>query len=257
MDRFEQMRVFVSVVEAGGFSRAAPRAAMSRAAISKHVMQLEERLGARLLNRTTRHVSLTDAGRRFYDQCRRILGDVSAAEVSVARAGAEPSGELRIVAPTNFGLTMIGPAISEFLLAYRDISVDLSLNDQLIDPIDGGYDIAIRVIVGQPPDSTSLRAVRLSTSRRILCASPDYLARRGTPRQPEDLAGPVSNEADLHDGWFSFAAPPVGGGPCTSPPRTRVGTDQGWRGGGRGLRSTPPEPLNGGQPTDRLRPVAC
>ena len=75
--------------------------------------------------------------------------------------------------------------------------------------------------------------------------------------EPEDLAGPVSNEADLHDGWFSFAAPPVGGGPCTSPPRTRVGTDQGWRGGGRGLRSTPPEPLNGGQPTDRLRPVAC
>ena len=106
----------------------------------------------------------------------------------MARAGAEPSGELRIVAPTNFGLTMIGPAISEFLLAYRDISVDLSLNDQLIDPIDGGYDIAIRVIVSQLPDTSSLRAARLTTSRRILCAAPEYLSRRGLPKRPEDLA---------------------------------------------------------------------
>lgn len=188
MDRFEQMRVFTCVVEAGGFTRAIDRAGMSRAAISKHILQLEERLDARLLNRTTRQVSMTEAGRKFYEQCRRILDDVTLAEAAMAETDAEPHGELRMVAPTNFGLDWLGPAITEFLLAYRHVKIDLSLNDRAIDPIDGGYDLAIRVINSTLPASASLAAAKLTTSRRILCASPDYLARAGTPRNPQDLS---------------------------------------------------------------------
>lgn len=188
MDRFEQMRVFVSVVEAGGFTRAVKRAGMSRAAISKHVQQLEERLGARLLNRTTRQVSLTEAGRQFHEQSRRILDEVTSAERSVAKAGVELHGELRVVAPTNFGLAWLGPAITEFLIAFPDIRIDLSLNDRAIDPIESGHDLAIRVIGSNLPDFASLAATKLTTSSRILCASADYLARRGVPRHPRDLA---------------------------------------------------------------------
>ncbi len=188
MDRFEQMRVFACVVEAGGFTRATQRAGMSRAALSKLVLQLEERLDARLLNRTTRQVGMTEAGRLFYEQCRRILDDVSTAEQSAARAGTEPQGELRVVAPTNFGLAHLGAAITEFLIAHRELKIDLSLNDRAIDPIDGGYDLAIRVINSSLPDSASLAATKLTTSRRILCASPDYLAQRGIPGHPRDLS---------------------------------------------------------------------
>ena len=188
MDRFEQMRVFASVVEAGGFTRAMQRAGMSRAAVSKHVLQLEERLGVRLLNRTTRQVGMTEAGRLFYEQCRRILDEVASAEQGAAQASGEPHGELRVVAPTNFALTYLGDAITEFLLAYRDLKIDLSLNDRAVDPIDGGYDLAIRVINSALPDSASLTATRLTTSSRILCASPAYLKQHGTPRHPQELS---------------------------------------------------------------------
>ncbi|MDF2116447.1 LysR family transcriptional regulator [Roseiarcaceae bacterium H3SJ34-1] len=188
MDRFEQMRVFASVVEAGGFTRAMPRAGMSRAAVSKHVLQLEERLGVRLLNRTTRQVGMTEAGRIFYEQCRRILDEVASAEQGAAQISGEPHGELRVVAPTNFALTYLGDAITEFLLAYHDLKIDLSLNDRAVDPIDGGYDLAIRVINSALPDSASLAATRLTTSSRILCASPAYLLEHGTPRQPQELS---------------------------------------------------------------------
>jgi DNA-binding transcriptional LysR family regulator len=186
MDRFENARVFAAVVEAGGFTRAAQRLGLSRAAASKHVMQLEERLGARLLDRTTRRVSVTAAGRSFYEQCRRILAELEEAERSAGGLHNEPRGELRVVAPTNFGLAEIGTAITDLIVAYPRLRIDLTLNDHLTDPIEGGFDIAISV--GAPRGaSTSLMARKLNTSRRILCASPDYLARRGTPQQPEDL----------------------------------------------------------------------
>jgi DNA-binding transcriptional LysR family regulator len=186
MDRFENARVFAAVVEAGGFTRAAQRLGLSRAAASKHVMQLEERLGARLLDRTTRRVSVTAAGRSFYEQCRRILAELEEAERSAGGLHNEPRGELRVVAPTNFGLAEIGTAITDLIVAYPRLRIDLTLNDRLTDPIEGGFDIAISV--GAPRGaSTILMARKLNTSRRILCASPDYLARRGTPQQPEDL----------------------------------------------------------------------
>jgi DNA-binding transcriptional LysR family regulator len=186
MDRFENTRVFATVVDAGGFTAAAERLGMSRAAVSKHVLQLEERLGARLLNRTTRRVSVTESGRTFYEQCRRILADLEDAERAAGELHNEPRGELRIMAPTNFGLAEIGAAITDLALAYPRLRINLTLNDHVTDPIEEGYDIAISV--GRPRGaSSSLIARKLNNSRRILCASPDYLARRGTPRRPEDL----------------------------------------------------------------------
>lgn len=186
MDRFENARVFTAVVEADGFTAAAERLGLSRAAASKHVRQLEERLGARLLNRTTRRVSVTEAGRAFYQQCRRILAELDDAERAAGELHNEPRGELRVIAPTNFGLTEIGTAITDLVIAYPHLRINLTLNDRVTDPIEGGYDIAISV--GRPRGSaSSLIARKLNSSRRILCAAPDYLSRRGMPQQPEDL----------------------------------------------------------------------
>ncbi len=188
MDRFENARVFAAVIEAGGFSRAAQRLGLSRAAISKHVLQLEQRLGARLLERTTRRVNATAAGRRFYEQCRRILLELEEAERAASDLHNEPQGELRVIAPTNFGLSEIGTAITDFCIAFPRLRINLTLNDRVTDPMEGGYDIAISV--GMPRGtSASLVARKLNTSRRILCAAPDYLNRRGMPKIPEDLAG--------------------------------------------------------------------
>jgi len=188
MDRFENARVFTAVIDAGGFTRAAERLGLSRAATSKHVLQLERRLGARLLDRTTRRVSVTAAGRAFYEQCHRILADFEEAERSASQLHNEPRGELRVVAPTNFGLAEIGTAITDFLVAYPKLRIALTMNDRLTDPIEGGYDVAISVDMPRGA-STSLVARKLNTSRRVLCAAPDYLARRGTPHIPEDLTG--------------------------------------------------------------------
>jgi DNA-binding transcriptional LysR family regulator len=188
MDRFENARVFTAVIEAGAFTRAAQRLGLSRAATSKHVLQLEQRLGARLLDRTTRRVSVTASGRTFYEQCRRILADFEAAERSASELHNEPRGELRVIAPTNFGLAEIGAAITDFLVAYPRLRINLTLNDRLTDPIEGGYDVAISVDIPRGA-STSLVVRKLNTSRRVLCAAPVYLTRRGTPQTPEDLAG--------------------------------------------------------------------
>jgi DNA-binding transcriptional LysR family regulator len=188
VDRFENARIFVSVIDAGGFTGAAQRLGLSRAATSKHVLQLEARLGARLLDRTTRRVSVTAAGRTFYEQCRRILADLDEAERSAGALHNEPRGELRVIAPTNFGLAETGTAITDFLIAYPQLRIHLTLNDRLTDPIEGGYDIAISVDMPRGT-STSLVVRKLNTSRRILCAAPEYLSRRGAPQAPEDLAG--------------------------------------------------------------------
>src|SRR5271169_5694396 len=145
MDRFENARVFAAVIEAGGFTSAAKRLGLSRAATSKHVQQLEQRLGARLLNRTTRRVSVTAAGRTFYEQCRRILAELEEAERAAGELHNEPRGELRVIAPTNFGLAEIGTTITDFLLAYPTLRIHFTLNDHVTDPIEAGYDIAISV----------------------------------------------------------------------------------------------------------------
>jgi DNA-binding transcriptional LysR family regulator len=188
-NRFEQMRAFAGVVESGGFTSATARTGMSRAVVSRNIIELEERLGARLLNRTTRQVSLTDAGRLFYEKCRRILDELEEAELAAAENNAGPRGELRVVAPVNFGLNNLGPAIVEFLATYEHLRIDLSLNDRLVDPIESGFDIAIRVQQSEPQLPMHLDACVLARSSRILCASPAYLAASGEPASPGDLAG--------------------------------------------------------------------
>jgi len=208
MDRFENARVFTTVIEAGGFTAAAERLGLSRAATSKHVQQLEERLGARLLDRTTRRVSVTDAGRRFYEQCRRILAELDEAERSAGELHNEPRGELRVIAPTNFGLTDIGTAISDLIADYPQLRINLSMNDHVTDPIEAGYDIAISV--GMPRGTSSSLVVRkLNTARRILCAAPDYLKRRGAPQKPEDLTAHDClsySYVDVPDEWHLIGA---------------------------------------------------
>jgi DNA-binding transcriptional LysR family regulator len=208
MDRFENARVFTTVIEAGGFTAAAERLGLSRAATSKHVQQLEQRLGARLLERTTRRVSVTDAGRRFYEQCRRILAELDEAERSAGELHNEPRGELRVIAPGNFGLTDIGNAISDLIAEYPRLRINLSMNDHVIDPIQAGYDIAISV--GMPRGtSTSLIVRKLNTARRVLCAAPAYLKQRGIPQKPEDLSEHHClsySYVDVPDEWHLIGA---------------------------------------------------
>lgn len=187
-DRFEQVRIFAAVADAGGFSRAGERLGLSRAAVSRNIIELEERLGVRLFNRTTRQVSLTEAGRDFLRQCQRILGELEEAERAASAASSGPQGQLRIVAPVNFGLRELGPAAAAFLTAYPNIAIDLSLNDRSIDPIEGGYDIAIRVASREPQLLSTLDMVTINRSKRILCAAPAYLIAHGVPRKPDDLA---------------------------------------------------------------------
>jgi len=186
-NKVEQMRAFQAVVETGGFSRATGRIGMSRAAVSRHIIDLEDRLGVRLLNRTTRQMSLTEAGETFYEKCCRILEEIDHAERSVSDSSTGPQGNLRVVAPVNFGLSDLGEAVVEFLQAFPLIQLDLSLSDQTVDPMEGGYDIAIRLQMSEPQIPKTLDIVRISQSTRILCASPVYLDRHGEPLDPDAL----------------------------------------------------------------------
>jgi DNA-binding transcriptional LysR family regulator len=186
MDKLDEMGAFVRVVEAKTFTAAAERLGWSKSAVSRRIADLEERLGVRLLNRTTRRLSLTEAGRAYYDRCSRILADIEETEASVASLHADPRGVLRINAPMTFGMLHLAPALAAFMQRFPEVEIDLSLNDRFIDLIDEGVDVAVRI--GTLADS-SLVARRLAVCRRVLCASPAYLRRRGTPQRPEDLAG--------------------------------------------------------------------
>jgi DNA-binding transcriptional LysR family regulator len=184
MDRFVGMAVFVRVVEEGSFAAAARHFGLSPAMASKHVQALEQRLGARLLNRTTRRVSPTEIGRDYCERARRILADLDEADRAAEDQQAAPRGQLRVSASYTFGVGHVAPAIADYLAAYADVSVDLVLNDRHIDLIEDGFDVAVRI--GQLPDS-SLIARRLAPVRLVLCASPAYVARHGAPRRPQDL----------------------------------------------------------------------
>lgn len=179
------MAVFARVVEAGSFSGAAAALGLSKSAVSKQVARLEDRLGVRLLNRTTRQLSLTEAGTAFYDHCRQLVADAEAAEAAVTHLASAPRGTLRVTAPMSFGQHHVAPALPAFLAAYPELSVDLQLNDRWVDVIEEGFDLAIRI--GQLPDS-SLVARRLAPMRRVLCAAPSYLKARGRLHHPRDLA---------------------------------------------------------------------
>lgn len=184
MDKLTGMAIFARVVESRGFSAAARDLGMSKSSVSKHISWLEDRLGARLLNRTTRRLSLTDAGGVFYERCARMLAEAEEAELAVSRLHAEPRGTLKINAPMTFGLVHLAPALPEFLSRHRDLVIDITLNDRVIDLVDEGYDLAVRI--GRLPDS-SLIARKLAPSRRVVCGAPDYFNRHGRPMKPADL----------------------------------------------------------------------
>lgn len=185
MDDLAGMAVFARVVEASSFTEAARRLGTSKAAVSKQVSRLEERLGARLLNRTTRRLSLTEVGAAFYEHCARIVAEAEEAELAVTRLHAVPRGTLRVDVPVNFGMRYLAPLLPDFMGHYPELAVDITFNDRFIDLVDEGYDLAVRI--GHLPDS-SLVARKLAESRRVVCASPDYWERHGRPSHPAELA---------------------------------------------------------------------
>jgi DNA-binding transcriptional LysR family regulator len=184
MDSLTDIAVFVRVVDEGSFTAAAEKLKLSKSVVSKYVTRLEERLGARLLNRTTRRLSLTEAGSTFYHRSRLGLRELEEAEAEVSHLQNAPRGELRINCPMSFGILHISPAIPRFLALYPELSVDMSLDDRWVDLVEEGFDLAIRI--GELPDS-SLIARRLGPCRHLVCGAPEYFKRRGVPRVPEDL----------------------------------------------------------------------
>lgn len=185
MDKLSGMSVFASVVEARSFTGAARQLGMSKAAVSKQVSKLEERLGARLLNRTTRRLSLTEVGAAFYERAANIVAEAREAELAVSRLHAAPRGTLRLDAPVAFGVRHLAPLLPEFMRRYPELKVDITLNDRFVDLVEEGHDLAVRI--AHLPDS-SLIVRKLADSRRVVCASPDYWARNGRPSKPADLA---------------------------------------------------------------------
>ena len=184
MDRFVGMAVFAKVVESASFAAAARHFDMSPSMVSKHVRLLEQRLGVRLLNRTTRRVSATEVGQSYYERCLRILSEVEDAERAAGDLQAEPRGLLRVTTSVSFGAHQLAPAIADYLVAYPDVSVDLILKHNFVDLVEERIDLAIRL--GQLSDS-SLITKKLYAVETVLCASPGYLAANGTPLQPGDL----------------------------------------------------------------------
>ncbi len=184
MDRFDEINAFAAVADARSFTQGARRLGVSSAQVSKLVARLENRLGARLLNRTTRDVSLTDTGRAYLERSRALMEDFEALEGSV-RDQSGPRGLLRISAPVSFGASQLTPALLDFATAYPEVSLDVSATDRIVNLVEEGFDVGVRV--GQLPDS-SVIARKLAAVRMVTCASPAYLQAAGAPATPQDLA---------------------------------------------------------------------
>lgn len=186
MDRFAAMRVFTQVVDSASFAKAADRLGVSTSAASRQVADLEAHLQTRLLNRTTRRVSLTESGRSFYERAVQVLADLDEAEREASRAAVLPRGTIRLTAAVTFGVRHLGPLVAAFLARYPSVALDVSLSDRIVDLVEEGFDLGVRIgAVG----TESLAARKLGETRLVVCASPDYLAAHGTPQVPEDLAG--------------------------------------------------------------------
>jgi len=184
MDTLAAMRTFIAVAEAGSFVRAGERLALAKSIVSKQVAALEQRLGARLLNRTTRSLSLTEAGGAYLERARDLIAEIDALESSLGDHALHPRGVLRVNAPVSFGISHLGGALADYAERYPDVRIDLTLNDRIVDLVEEGFDMAIRIA---PRLDSSLVARRLATTHGVLCAAPAYLERHGTPRRPEDL----------------------------------------------------------------------
>ncbi len=184
MDRFNELKVFISVAESGGFAKAAARLRSSPPAVTRTLAALEQRVGVQLFNRTTRMVSMTEAGRRFLEHARRILTDLDVAESELAGESTMPSGHLTITSPVTMGRMMLPSIVTDFLHAHPHVTAKVLLFDRITNLIEEGIDVGLRV--GQLPDS-SLIARQVGEVRRILVASPAYLSKNGTPKDPTDL----------------------------------------------------------------------
>jgi len=184
LDTHTAMQTFAKVVELGSFAAAADKMGQARSVVTRQIAYLEQKYGVRLLNRTTRKLSMTDAGRAFYDRVRPILAEVTDLELSLQAEGQRPSGRLRVSAPVSFGILHLGPAIAEYLLRYPDVIIDLDLSDRVVDLVEDGFDVAVRI---GPLLDSSLVARPLAPQQLRVCAAPAYLARHGTPKTPEDL----------------------------------------------------------------------
>jgi DNA-binding transcriptional LysR family regulator len=200
MDRLTSLTAFVRVVDSGGFSAAGRHLNMSTTMVSNHVQSLEDRLGARLLNRTTRKVSLTEIGRAYYDRCTQILADIEQADDIAGAMQSTPRGTLRVYTATHI-IPFIAPLVGEFLAAYPDVKVDLTMGERIIDIVDEGFDVAIRLT---PPPDSSLIVRSLATWRHVLCCSPSYLEKHPRPQQLSELAQHNCVRHALYpfeDGW--------------------------------------------------------
>lgn len=187
MDRLTSMAVFVKAVDLGSFTAAAEALELSGPMVGKHVRFLEERLGVRLLTRTTRRQSLTDFGRAYYERCRIVLAEAEAADALVADQLAEPRGRLRVTMPVHFGRRCVAPVLLKLAQQYPALELDLSFSDRFSDLAEDDYDLAIRT--GDPEEKPGLVARRVARQRMLVCAAPAYLERHGRPQRVEELAG--------------------------------------------------------------------
>jgi len=207
MDRLKQIESFVAVAARGSLTAAANAEGVAPAVIGRRIDALEERLGVKLLVRTTRKITLTHEGSAFLEDCQRLLADLANAEASVSAGGVKASGYLRVTAPAGFGRRHVAPLVPRFIEQHPDVNVSLNLSDRVVDIVNESYDCAVRV--GDLPDS-SLVSIRLADNRRLCVATPAYLARRGTPRHPRELAQHdclvLSSDASQSRGW-AFRVP--------------------------------------------------
>ena len=202
MDKLKQLESFVSVATRGSLTAAANAEGVAPAIMGRRLDGLEERLGVKLLLRTTRRITLTHEGSAFLEDCQRILADVTNAEASVSAGGVKAAGRLRITAPAGFGRRHVAPLVPRFRELHPDVSISLNLSDRVVDLAGEGYDCAVRV--GDMPDS-SLVSVRMADNRRLCVATPAYLARHGTPQTPTELGRfeclTLSSDASQTRGW--------------------------------------------------------
>ncbi|MDJ0679566.1 MAG: LysR family transcriptional regulator [Xenococcaceae cyanobacterium MO_167.B52] len=197
MDKFESLKAFTTVVEEGGFAAAARKLQLSRSAVNKFVINLENQLGVQLFYRTTRKVTPTDTGRAFYDRCVDILSSLEEAELAVSQHSQQPRGILKINAPMSFGISFFGAKVAEFMTRYPDIKIQLTLEDRFVDPITEGYDLNMRI--GSSPQSPNLVVNQIKTFPCFICAAPDYLQAQGIPQYPKDL----KHHNCLHYGYLA------------------------------------------------------
>jgi DNA-binding transcriptional LysR family regulator len=202
MDLFQAMKVFVKVAEAGSLSGAARALDMSNPSVTRHIGDLEAYLHARLFNRSTRRLSLTETGAAYLERCRQVLQDLEDATLAAGAGAAKPVGTLRVNAPVSFAVNYLARSLPEYGQRYPQVKLDLTLSDRVVDLVEEGYDVAIRIMRAQ--ENSALVARQVASARSLVCAAPAYLKKQGTPRTPEDLAGHIClnySYSSTRDSW--------------------------------------------------------